>query len=67
MSGSSVAAAHVAGIAARFYQQHPLTYSTMDVRNFLTSHAARKFAAPLDSGAPGYSFDGVYEGIAQAP
>ena len=58
MSGTSMAAPHVAGVLARHYQANPL-YTVSDVRQFLMLDAARKGIAPLDSPTSGYSFDGM--------
>ncbi len=66
MSGTSMASPHVAGIAARHYQINP-NYLSADVRNWIAIDADRKGSAPLDSPTASYSFDGVLEGIAQAP
>ncbi|HEX5107107.1 MAG TPA: S8 family serine peptidase [Vicinamibacterales bacterium] len=66
MSGTSMAAPHVAGIAARHYQQYSGS-TAQDVRFDITQAAVRKGVAPLDSAAVGYTFDGVREGVATAP
>ena len=66
MSGTSMAAPHVSGVLARHYQANS-SYTVSDVRQFLVLDAARKGVAPLDSPTSGYTFDGVREGIAQAP
>ena len=66
MSGTSMAAPHVAGIAARYFQQHP-AWSAEIVRSTIANSAVRKGTAPLNSPSANYTFDGVREGIAQAP
>jgi len=66
MSGTSMASPHVAGVAARYYQQNP-SYSPSDVRAWIVLDAARPGVAPLNSPGSQYTFDGVREGIAQAP
>ena len=66
MSGTSMASPHVAGVVARHFQANP-AFTASDVRQFLTLDAARKTVAPLDSPTSTYTFDGVREGIAQAP
>jgi len=66
MSGTSMAAPHVAGIAARLFQQYP-SYTPLDVRIRIASDAIRRGIAPLDSPTSSYTFDGVREGVAVAP
>jgi subtilisin family serine protease len=66
MSGTSMSSPHVAGVAVRYYQQNP-AYSPSDVRGWITTDASRPGVAPLDSPSSGYTFDGVREGITQAP
>jgi subtilisin len=66
MSGTSMASPHVAGIVARHYQQDP-AFTPLDIRSWLPADAARPGIAPLDSPTSSYTFDGVREGIAQAP
>ena len=66
MSGTSMSSPHVAGVAARYYQQNP-SYSPSDVRGWIAADADRPGVAPLNSPSSGYTFDGVREGIAQAP
>jgi len=65
MSGTSMASPHVAGIAARILEQHAWTPDM--VRGEIQNTAQRKGTAPLDSPTSTYSFDGVREGVAQAP
>jgi subtilisin len=66
MSGTSMAAPHVAGIAARHFQQTP-SFTSADVRLRIAADAVSQGVAPLDSPAGGYTFDGVREGVATAP
>lgn len=66
LSGTSMASPHVAGAVARYYQPD-LSYTSWDIRQFLGLDADRGGAAPLDSPTGAYSFDGVREGIVQAP
>jgi subtilisin family serine protease len=66
MSGTSMAAPHVSGIVARYYQAG---FTASDIRQFFQGPptAVRVGQAPLASPTGSYTFDGVYEGIAQAP
>lgn len=66
MSGTSMASPHVAGIVARYYQQNP-AYTVEDIRQFLSNGAARVGTVPLSSPTGSYTWDGEFEGIAQAP
>jgi subtilisin family serine protease len=66
MSGTSMSSPHVAGIAARYFQQNP-AYSPSDVRGWIVTGASRPGVAPLNSPGSAYTFDGVREGVAQAP
>jgi serine protease len=66
MSGTSVASAHVAGVVARYYQQNPLN-TPASILLALQSGASRRGDVPLDSPHRFYTYDGVREGIAQAP
>jgi subtilisin len=64
MSGTSMASPHVAGIVARYYQAG---FEAGAIRQYLQLDADRIGSAPLDSPASLYTYDGVREGIAQAP
>ena len=66
MSGTSMAAPHVAGVAARYHQQHP-AWDANTVRFAIGNDADGKGNAPLNSPSGSYTFDTVREGIAQAP
>ena len=66
MSGTSMAAPHVAGIAARHFQQNP-AYTPAYLRIRIAADAAAQGLAPLDSPTNLYTFDGVREGVAVAP
>jgi subtilisin family serine protease len=66
MSGTSMAAPHVTGVLARYFQQNAL-YTVSDVRHFLSAGAAGVGTVPRDSPTSGYTFDGVREGIVKAP
>ena len=64
MSGTSMASPHVAGVVARHYQA---AFQAADIRQFLQLDADRIGTAPLDSPGSQYTYDGVREGIVQAP
>ena len=61
MSGTSMAAPHVAGVVALMAEQSQVTPD--DVRRRLQLGADRVDTAPLGSPASGYSFDGQREGV----
>jgi subtilisin len=64
MSGTSMAAPHVAGVAALIYQKSP-TIAPEIVRNLIRGSASNT-SAPLDSPTSNYSFDGTREGVLDA-
>jgi subtilisin len=65
MSGTSMAAPHVAGIVARLMQSGAA--GPENIRGIIRANAERKSIAPLDSPTAGYTFDGEREGIGKAP
>jgi subtilisin len=66
MSGTSMAAPHVAGVVARLLQL-TATLTPEAVRSQLKSDAVLINRAPYDSETTGYTFDGTREGIVKAP
>jgi subtilisin family serine protease len=64
MSGTSMAAPHVAGIVARLMQAQNLA-GVENIRGHLRATANRVGIAPLDSPTSGYTFDGEREGVAR--
>ena len=64
MSGTSMAAPHVAGVAALIHQKLP-GFAPNDLQN-LISGSASNHSAPFDSPTSSYSFDGVREGVVDA-
>ncbi len=67
LSGTSMAAPHVAGVAALLAEKAGATLAPEDARGLLRSTADRPTQAPLDSPARSYTFDGEREGILWAP
>jgi subtilisin family serine protease len=66
MAGTSMAAPHVAGVAALIYQKNS-ALGAEDIRDRLSAGAINQNVAPRNSPSSGYSFDGVREGILHAP
>ena len=69
MSGTSMAAPHVTGVAALMVQKadgQGAALTPEDVRSRLRLNVSAPGIAPLDSPASGYSFDGEREGVVSA-
>ncbi len=66
LSGTSMAAPHLAGVAALLLQKNLGTLDPETVRSILSASAFRIGIAPLNSPTSPYSFDGVREGILSA-
>jgi subtilisin family serine protease len=66
MSGTSMAAPHVAGVVALISEQ-VTTLTPEDVRRRLRNGADAVDTAPIDSPSGGYSYDGEREGVVSAP
>jgi subtilisin len=70
MSGTSMAAPHVAGVVALMVEQATKKATNLtlsDVRRRLRQGADAADTAPIDSPAGGYSYDGEREGVLSAP
>jgi subtilisin len=66
MSGTSMAAPHVAGVVARYYQGDSEA-NPADAQGWIVQNAFDIGAAPHNSPASSYTFDGVREGVVTAP
>jgi len=69
MSGTSMAAPHVTGVAALMVEKangQAASLTPEDVRSRLRLNVLSPGIAPLDSPASGYSFDGEREGVVSA-
>lgn len=66
MSGTSMAAPHVAGVVALMVQAAGGTLDPESARTTIRATADRIGVAPLDSPTSGYTFDGEREGIVSA-
>lgn len=66
MSGTSMAAPHVTGLAAVLQQQGGGAYTAEDIRRKI-ANGASNLSAPYDSPTMGYTFDGDREGVLDAP
>jgi subtilisin len=69
LSGTSMAAPHVAGVVALMWEKWSAIASSLDpeeARSIIRSTAVTAGSAPLDSPTGNYSFDGEREGIVSA-
>jgi subtilisin len=66
LSGTSMAAPHVAGVITLIYEQAGGNLLTESARNKVITGASN-LNAPLDSPTSSYSFDGEREGVLSAP
>lgn len=70
LSGTSMAAPHVAGVLALMWQKElnfGRNLAPEDARTRIRNSVARIGTAPLDSAVAGYTYDGQREGILWAP
>jgi subtilisin len=66
MSGTSMAAPHVAGVAALLFQAKSSS-TVEEIRGRVGTGAVRQGVAPLNSPTGSYTFDGEREGVLSAP
>lgn len=62
LAGTSMAAPHVAGVAALIFQKNP-ALGAQDIRDRISVGALGQTIAPLNSPTSSYTFDGVREGV----
>jgi serine protease len=70
LAGTSMAAPHVTGVIALMLEradQLQIALTPAEIKSLIQSSALRIGVAPLDSQYEYYTFDGVREGILNAP
>lgn len=66
MSGTSMAAPHVAGVVALMLEKDP-TLTPVEIKALIMTSGTGQGVSPLDSPTGSYTFDGEREGVISAP